>query len=196
MGKKRGITRRSRYAAGQVQRHFTDLTNEQWAKVCPVLLNSLTRRYLRMIERSGWTVRDFANGLAYISRYRCRWKRIPREFPSVKDIYQFNLILRKYRLLRKLHGMMGDDMPFGLEAFYKRSRRRHGEYAHDRRINLRKCDICPRCGENAMVCYGTRWQGSRIVRYYHCDACGHKRVWLDVPQKGMGWMGNPNVCGI
>ena len=195
MGKMRGITRRSRYATGQVQRHFTDFTDEQWAKVCPVLLASLTRRYLRMVERSGWTLRDFVNGLSYVSRYRCRWKRIPREFPPVKAVYRFNLILRKYRLLRRLRVLLGEDMPFGLEAFYKRGGE-HGEYGHDRRMDLRKCDICPRCGQNAMVCYGTRRQGSRIVRYYRCGSCGHRRVWLDVPQKGMGWMGNLNVCGI
>ena len=135
MGKMRGITRRSRYAAGQVQRHFTDLTDEQWAKVCPVLLASLTRRYLRMVERSGWTLRDFANGLSYVSRYRCRWKRIPREFPPVKAVYRFNLILRKYRILRRLRVLLGEDMPFGLEAFYKRAGE-HGEYGHDRRMGF------------------------------------------------------------
>lgn len=172
---------------GPKQRHFTDLTDEQWAKIRPILLSALTRRYLRRVERSIWTLRDYADGLAYISRYRCKWRRIPREFPPAREVYQFNVFLRRRRLLPVLRKMLGEDVPFGLEAHYKTKARR-GEYQHDRRIDLRKCDVCPRCGKNSMSCYGTKKQGSRIVRYYQCSSCRHKRVWVDVPQ-GCGWQG-------
>lgn len=140
----------------QMQGHFTDFTDEQWERVRPLLLASLTRRYLRTVERSDWTLRDFVNGLSYVSRYRCRWKCIPREFPPAEAVYRFNLMLRKYRLLRRLRALLGEDMPFGLEAFYKRAGE-HGGHGHDRPHGFAQV----RCMSPLRAkCHGLLWHSS------------------------------------
>lgn len=177
------------------QQGFTGLNSTQWEMVRPVLQASLTSRFLSSLEKSEWTLRDYTNALAYISCYRCRWNSIPEEFPPTASVYHFNRMLRQRKLFRVIRALLGEGTPFGLEAGYKSGGRRD-EWYHDHRADSRKCDACPNCAENSMICYKTRKQGSRIVRYYRCEACGHKRVWLDMPQ-GKGWQGLVPVppCG-
>ncbi len=175
----------------------TDLNNAQWEAVRPVLLASLAPHFLSSLgegapgekkrENAVWTLRDYADALAYISRHHCRWKSIPDEFPPTASVYRFNRMLRERRLFRVIRGVLGESIPFGLEAHYQ-SAGKALEWYRDHREDARKCGACPRCAENSMICYKTRKQGSRIVRYYRCEACGHKRVWLELPQ-GKGWQG-------
>lgn len=172
---------------GAKQWRFTDLSAAQWESVRSVLMEALSKRYLTGISRSGWSLRDYADALAYISRYHCRWRRLPSDFPPPCVVYRFNCILRKHRLLRVLRARLGENMPFGLEVHYRGTKKRR-DWNRDHRADSRKCDVCPRCGADAMNCYRTSRQESRIVRYYRCKVCKHKRVWLDALQ-AKGWLG-------
>lgn len=175
------------------QHMLTDLTQWQWTAIQSVLVSSLSPRLLRKIAASPWSLRDYANALAYISFYRCRWESMPNVFPSVAAVYRFNRTLGDKRLFPVLRKLLGGDVPFGLEVHHK-----DVSTKKDRRADRRCCGPCPRCGAQGMQCYKTRRQGSRVVRYYGCKACGHKRVWLSVPG-GKGWQGTfpsmPTVCG-
>lgn len=186
MAKKR--TKKRKYIA-KVQRYFTDLTDAQWHRVRPILQEVLSVRYQRSLGKSPWPLREYVNALAWISLYRTRWNALPREFPPVDAVYRFHRYLRDCRALRRIRAVLPPDTPFGLERGYRRNFDPANVVpVRDRRADLRKCDACPRCHNNTMICYKTRKQGSRVVRYYRCKNCGHRRVWLDLPQ-GKGWQG-------
>lgn len=185
--RKRNRPRKKNDAPGIRQRQLTDLSDCQWMLIHIVLLSSLGLRYLLAVQRSPWSLRDYADALAYISRYKCRWNKMPREFPPVSAVYQFNRHLRNKRLFPLLRKILGNNMPFGLESHYKSVNKLLND-VRDTPGRPRTCDICPKCGKNAMRCYKTRRQGSRTVRYYQCEICSHKRMWMSEPDQ-KGWNG-------
>jgi len=68
----------------------TDLTDEQWAVIAPMLPNSRsgTRRGGRPREVD---LRRIVNGILYLNRTGCQWRMLPREFgpwPTVHDYYR------------------------------------------------------------------------------------------------------------
>ena len=62
----------------------TDLTDEQWAKIEP-LLPKRDRRGRKPVH----TRREMFNAILYLNRTGCQWRMLPHDFPAWEAVYAF-----------------------------------------------------------------------------------------------------------
>jgi putative transposase len=62
----------------------TDLTDEQWAKIEP-LLSKRDGRGRKPVH----TRREMFNAMLYLNRTGCQWRMLPHDFPAWEAVYAF-----------------------------------------------------------------------------------------------------------
>src|SRR5580704_19338231 len=62
----------------------TDLTDEQWAVLEPLLPNAKPGGRPRKTN-----LRAVVNALLYLNRTGCQWRMLPRDFPPWKTVYNY-----------------------------------------------------------------------------------------------------------
>ena len=79
-------------------RYPSDLSNEQWALLEP-LLASLEKRG----RPSKWPQRRMADAVFYLLRSGCAWRMLPREYPPWQTVYYHFRRWRREGRLRRAH---------------------------------------------------------------------------------------------
>ena len=60
----------------------TDLTDEQWELVAPLLPPARGRRIV--------DIREVVNAILYITRSGCQWRMLPHEFPNSRTVHDYH----------------------------------------------------------------------------------------------------------
>ena len=60
----------------------TDLTDEQWDVVAPILPPARGRRTV--------DIREVVNAILYITRSGCQWRMLPHEFPNYRTVHDYH----------------------------------------------------------------------------------------------------------
>ena len=76
-------------------RYPSDLSDEEWAILEPLLLSAEKRG-----RPPKWPLRRVANAVFYLLRSLCSWRMLPHEYPPWQTVYYH---FRKWRLDGKLH---------------------------------------------------------------------------------------------
>jgi transposase len=66
----------------KTKRYPTDLTEEEWAKVAPLLPRRSTRGRPREVD-----LREIMNAIRYLVRTGCGWRMLPKDFPPWETVY-------------------------------------------------------------------------------------------------------------
>src|SRR6195256_6886755 len=80
-----------------VTNYPSDLTNEQWQLLRP-LLPKASKRGRPPIDR-----RDILDAILYVVRTGCQWRQLPIDFPKWKTVYTVFWRWRKAGLWQQLH---------------------------------------------------------------------------------------------
>ncbi len=81
----------------KTQRYETDLTDEQWQRIEPLLkTNSLGRP--STVDR-----REVLNAIFYLLRTGCQWRLLPREFPHWSSVHSCYWRWRKDGTIERIH---------------------------------------------------------------------------------------------
>lgn len=64
------------------QGYASDLTDEEWAVIAPLLPPGKPGGRPRRIER-----RAILNGIFYLLKTGCQWRMLPKEYPNWKTVY-------------------------------------------------------------------------------------------------------------
>jgi putative transposase len=104
---------RARQAAFERRRYPTDLTDQEWQVVQPLLPPASTRG-----RRPGTDLREVLNAIRYLARAGCGWRMLPVHFGPWQTIYWwFRRLIRRF-LFVTLHNiaLMLDRERVGREA--------------------------------------------------------------------------------
>lgn len=74
---------RQRYGRSKL-RYPTDLTDEEWALVAPLLPPARHGGNKRTVD-----LREVVNGLMYVLGTRCQWRAIPKDLPPCSTVYGY-----------------------------------------------------------------------------------------------------------
>jgi len=88
---------RARYDRGTL-RYPSDLTDEEWALVKPMIPRSKRGGNKRTVD-----VRAVINGLMYVLSTGCQWRAIPRDLPPRSTIHHYFCRWRDDDTLSRLH---------------------------------------------------------------------------------------------
>lgn len=88
---------RARYDRGSL-RYPSDLTDEEWALVKPVIPPAKRGGNKRTVD-----VRAVVNGLMYVLSTGCQWRAIPRDLPPRSTLHHYFCRWRDDRTLSRLH---------------------------------------------------------------------------------------------
>lgn len=144
---------------------FTDISDAAFARALPLIKQCMPRVHETMTEKE---IRAHLNAILYLSTYYSPWIKI-KDFKATRRFY-YRLRQRGY--LGILQRAIGLSHPL---AIRRPVRKNEGAIGLTRK---RKCPPCPKCGHDTMICYGTRHQGSAVVRNYRCQTCGQTKVWV------------------
>ena len=61
-------------------RYTSDLTDNQWEKVKPLLGKMRNRKYDK---------RELVNAVLYVVKTGCQWRNLPKDFPEWNAVYHF-----------------------------------------------------------------------------------------------------------
>lgn len=78
----------------------SDLTNEEWAQIEPLLYEGV---YRRSGCRGKYPRREMFNAILYVLRTGCQWTDLPHDFPPWKTVYSQFLRWRDKDLFQKLN---------------------------------------------------------------------------------------------
>lgn len=163
--RKKLIIRNSQKLNFQRQGFFTDISDSAFARALPVIKQCMPRAQQTMADAE---IRSHLNAILYLSAFYAPWRKI-QNFKATQRFY-YRLKQRGY--LGILQRIIGLSYPLAI----RRPVRKNEDYIEPTR--KRKCPPCPHCGDDAMICYGTRHQGSAIVRNYRCRSCGQTKLWV------------------
>ena len=62
------------------QGYPSDLTDEQWAKIAPLLSG------MRVYK---WSKHELMNAVLYVTKTGCQWRQLPHDFPPYSTVYSF-----------------------------------------------------------------------------------------------------------
>ena len=90
---------RARLAAFEGKRRYpTDLTDEEWERVEPLL-----PRPARRGRRPGVDLREVVNAIRYLARAGCGWRMLPKDVPPWQTVYWWFRRLVRRLLFRTVH---------------------------------------------------------------------------------------------
>lgn len=97
----------------KTKRYPTDLTDEEWAKVEPVL-----PRPGRTGRRRAVDLREVLNAIRYLARTGCGWRMLPKDFPPWQTVYWWFRRFVRLLLFQTIHdvALMLDRERAGREA--------------------------------------------------------------------------------
>lgn len=76
----------------------TDLTDEQWAILAPLLPAASPNCRPRKVE-----MREVINAIMYILRTGCAWRLLPHDFPPYRTVFYYFAKWRKCGVWKKIH---------------------------------------------------------------------------------------------
>lgn len=88
------------------QVYQTDLTDEQWALVEPLLSELLPARSSQRGRRCKWTVRQILNAIVYVVRTACAWRLLPKDLPPWQTVYGYFYRWREAGIWDKLNATL------------------------------------------------------------------------------------------
>ena len=62
------------------KKYLTDLTDEQWAEIKPLLIGMRKRK---------WEKRELINAVLYLVDNGCKWRNLPHDFPPYSTVHSF-----------------------------------------------------------------------------------------------------------
>ena len=65
-------------------RYPTDLTDAEWAEICPLIPPSRTGGNKRTVN-----IREVVNGLMYLLGTGCQWRAIPKDLPPRSTVHDY-----------------------------------------------------------------------------------------------------------
>jgi transposase len=97
----------------KTKRYPTDLTEEEWAKVEPLLPRRSKRGRPREVD-----LREIMNAIRYLVRTGCGWRMLPKDFPAWETVYWWFRRFVRQLLFRTIHdvALMLDRERSGREA--------------------------------------------------------------------------------
>jgi len=91
---------RSRYDRSKL-RYPSDLTDEEWALVMPLIPPAKHGGNKRTVD-----LREVVNGLMYILSTGCQWRAIPKEFPPYSTVQGYFYAWSRRGLLSQINHML------------------------------------------------------------------------------------------
>ncbi len=76
----------------------TDLTNEQWELLNPMLPPPASRGRKRKVD-----LREVLNALLYLLHTGCQWRDLPHDFPAWQTVYGYFRRFQKSGLLEQIN---------------------------------------------------------------------------------------------
>jgi len=97
----------------KTKRYPTDLTDEEWAKIEPLLPRRSKRGRPREVD-----LREIMNAIRYLVRTGCGWRMLPKDFPAWETVYWWFRRFVRQLLFRTIHdvALMLDRERAGREA--------------------------------------------------------------------------------
>lgn len=97
----------------KTKRYPTDLTDEEWAKIEPLLPRRSKRGRPRAVD-----LREIMNAIRYLVRTGCGWRMLPKDFPPWETVYWWFRRFVRQLLFRTIHdvALMLDRERAGREA--------------------------------------------------------------------------------
>ena len=97
----------------QTKRYPTDLTDEEWAKVEPVMPKPARTGRQREVD-----LREVLNAIRYLTRTGCGWRMLPKDFPPWQTVYWWFRRFVRLLLFQTIHdvALMLDRERVGREA--------------------------------------------------------------------------------
>jgi putative transposase len=97
----------------KTKRYPTDLTDEEWARIEPVLPRPAKRGRPREVD-----LREILNAIRYLVRTGCGWRMLPNDFPPSGTVYWWFRRFVRMLLFRTIHdvALMLDRERSGREA--------------------------------------------------------------------------------
>ena len=82
----------------QTKRYPTDLTDEEWAKVEPVMPKPARTGRQREVD-----LREVLNAIRYLTRTGCGWRMLPKDFPPWQTVYWWFRRFVRLLLFQTIH---------------------------------------------------------------------------------------------
>lgn len=113
MGRMWTKEQRKRQAAFEQRRYPTDLTDEEWEQIKPLLPKPAKRGRKRSVD-----LREILNAIRYLARAGCSWRMLPTNFGPWETVYWWFRRFVRRLLFRTLHdvALMLDRERVGREA--------------------------------------------------------------------------------
>lgn len=79
----------------------SDLTDEQWAIILPML-----PKPRRLGRKRSTDMREVFNAIFYLNKTGCPWEYLPHDFPPYRTVYEYFARFRDNGLLRRIHDQL------------------------------------------------------------------------------------------
>jgi transposase len=99
--------------AKKARRYPTDLTDEEWSQIKPLLPSPSKKGRKRTVD-----LREVLNAIRYLARTGCGWRMLPKDFPPWETVYWWFRRFVRQMLFRTIHdvALMLDRERNGREA--------------------------------------------------------------------------------
>lgn len=145
---------------------LTDFSKEAFSAVLPIIHERLPRIKHILTDDD---ICCALNAIAYVAVFNVSWNKVE----NVKVVQRFYYRLKKLGLLSILRARAG--LPASL--LVNRMQPKQPQDDRPRRAR-RPCGVCPKCGADAMRCYGSHKTGALRIRHYRCNECKYASVWI------------------
>lgn len=85
------------------KKYATDLTDEQWQIIAPLIPPAKPRGREREID-----IREVINAIFYLLKSGCQWRMIPNDFPKWQTVYDYFSKWKKDGTWKKIHDKLRD----------------------------------------------------------------------------------------
>jgi transposase len=89
---------------GERKAYRTDVSDEEWALLEPVLTGWRERR--RFIKTATTPLREIVNAILYQNRTGCQWDLLPHDFPPPKTVYDYFKTWREDGTDKQIHDLL------------------------------------------------------------------------------------------
>lgn len=84
--------------ATALQRYPTDLTDDQWNLLCPLIPSAKPGGNDRTTN-----IREVINAILYLLRTGCAWRMLPQDFPPKSTVFDYFSFWKKTGVLQQIH---------------------------------------------------------------------------------------------